>query len=215
MEYLAGLQGLSESQKLQFVLGSLEGEAKREVQASSEDKRDSAKHVFDFLATLYGDITPMRELFTRLRRRSDNGLGVGDALLRDQFLLGLQDGPIRQSLRLQLRRDPTLSFEDLRKETLALELDHSEAINQPTCMAASSAYTPAPPSAVDWKRELHAEIMKDVKEQMADDPPTGVTPGPVYQPTFAPGTVLLRQQPGAEKTPRSADQFEVPVGRPG
>lgn len=193
MEYLSGLQGLSESQKLQFVLGSLEGEAKREVLAAPVEKRNNAKDVFDLLATLYGDVTPVaalraqffkckqgpgqslrafslqiRELFNRLKKRRDHGLGEGDVLLRDQFLLGLQDGPIRQSLRLQLRRDPALTFEDLRKETLALELDHSGANDQPTCMAASSTPTPAPSTAVDWKQELRAEIMRDVKEQMAE-----------------------------------------------
>lgn len=56
--YLAGLQGLSEPQKLQFVLGSLEGEAKREVQAAPEDRRNTPKAVFDFLTELYGDNTP-------------------------------------------------------------------------------------------------------------------------------------------------------------
>lgn len=120
MEYLAGLQGLSEPQKLQFVLGSLEGEAKREILAAPEENRENVKKVFDFLATLYEDNTPVaalraqffnckqgpgqslrafslqiRELFNRLKRRRDHGLGEGDALLRHQFLLGLQDGPIR------------------------------------------------------------------------------------------------------------------------
>lgn len=191
-EYLASLQGLSEAQKLQFVLGSLEGEAKREVFAAPEDKRNGVKKVFDLLEVLYGDATPaavlraqffncrqgprqslrsfslqIRELFYRLKRRSDHGLGEGDSILRDQFLLGLQDGPIRQSLRLQLRRTPTLTFEELREETLALELDHSGAHDQPMCMATTSATAPAPPPAVDWKQELRAEIMKDVKEQMA------------------------------------------------
>ncbi|KAA0702518.1 hypothetical protein E1301_Tti021516 [Triplophysa tibetana] len=54
MEYLAGLQGLSEQQKLQFVLGSLDGEAKREVQATPRAARANAKAVFDFLAEWYG-----------------------------------------------------------------------------------------------------------------------------------------------------------------
>lgn len=192
-EYLAGLQGLSEQQKLQFVLGSLKGDTKREVQATPGASLANAKAVFDFLTRLYGDATlvaalsaqffncrqgpgkilhsfslRLREQFTRLKGRRDHGLGDEDTLLRDQFLMGLQDGPIRQSLRLQLCRDPTLSFDDLRQEALALELDHTEASNPPTCLAASGACAPASSSAIDLKRELRAEIMKDVKEQMAD-----------------------------------------------
>lgn len=192
-EYLAGLQGLSEHQRLQFVLGSLEGEAKREVQAAPEDRRNNSNAVFDFLAGLYGDHTPvatlraqfftcrqgprqslrsfvlqMRELFTRLQGRRDHGLGGGDTLLRDQFLMGLCNTNIRQSLRLQLRHDPNLTFEDLRREATALELDHSETADQPTCLATSTACAPAPPSTADWKREVRAEVMKEVKEQMAE-----------------------------------------------
>lgn len=189
-EYLAGLQGLSEPQKLQFVLGSLEGEAKREVQAAPGAVRATAKTIYDFLTELYGDTTPvavlraqffnfrqgprqdlrayslrLRELYTRLKERADHGLGEENTLLRDQFLLGLRDGPIRQSLRLQLRQDPTLAFEALRREALAQEADRAETPDPPACMAASGI---CPPTVVDWKQELRAELMKDVKEQMAE-----------------------------------------------
>lgn len=192
-EYLAGLQGLSEQQKLQFVLGSLEGEAKREVQAAPRAARANAKAAFDYLTELYGDATlvaalraqffnfrqgprqslhayslRLREQYTLLKERCDHGLGDEDTLLRDQFLLGLRDGPIRQSLRLQLRQDPTLSFEALRREALAQEIDYTETTDPSACMAASGTCTPTALVSVDWKQELRAELMKDVKEQMAE-----------------------------------------------
>ncbi len=113
VEYLAGLQGLSAPQTLQFILNSLEGEARREVQAAPEATRATAQAVFDFLTGQYGDATPvavlrtqffnckqgprqtlrafalrLREQFTRLKRRRDHGLGGEETLLRDQFLLG-------------------------------------------------------------------------------------------------------------------------------
>ncbi|KAL2096401.1 hypothetical protein ACEWY4_008549 [Coilia grayii] len=105
-----------EPQRLQFLLGSLEGEAKRE------------------------------------------------------FLLGLRDGPICQCLKTQLCRDPALTYKAIRREALALELDQQEADEESIGMAAatSSACAPTPSSATDWKRELHTEIMKDVKAQMAE-----------------------------------------------
>ncbi|KAL2086283.1 hypothetical protein ACEWY4_017342 [Coilia grayii] len=112
----------------------------------------------------------LRELFVRLRNRDDHGLGNEDALMRDQFLLGLRDSPIRQCLKTQLRRDPALTYEAIRREALALELDQQEADEQSIGVAAatSSACAPTTSSATDWKRELHIEIMKDVKAQMAE-----------------------------------------------
>ncbi len=193
VEYLAGLQGLSAPQTLQFILNSLEGEARREVQAAPEATRATAQDVFDFLPGQYGDATPvavlrtqffnckrgprqtlrafalrLREQFTRLKRRRDHGLGGEETLLRDQFLLGLREGPVRQSLRVQLRRDPELMFEDLRREALALELDHAETADPSVCMAASGTSSSTSSGPSDWKQTLRAELMKDVREQMTE-----------------------------------------------
>lgn len=193
IEYLVELQGLSESQKLQFILRSLEGEAKREVQAASGEAQATARAVFDFLAAQYGDATPvatlraqffncrqgprqtlrafslqLREQFTRLKGRPDHGLGMEETLLRDQFLMGLREGPVRQNLRSQLRRDPDLSFEDLRREALALEIDHAETADPSVCMAASGTGVPIPPILTDWRQTLRAELMRDVREQMSE-----------------------------------------------
>ncbi|XP_062403243.1 uncharacterized protein LOC134093673 [Sardina pilchardus] len=81
--------------------------------------------------------------------------------------MGLREGPICQTLKAQLRRDPALTFEAARKEALALEEDRAQEDDLPSCMVvqnseAAAATTPT----VDWKQELRAEIMKDVKEQM-------------------------------------------------
>lgn len=89
--------------------------------------------------------------------------------MRDQFILELQDGPIRQVLKLQLRRDPALTFEVVRTESLALERDTREAGEPTDCMAVSSMCpAPDPTPTTDWKRELRKEIMKEVKEQMGE-----------------------------------------------
>lgn len=193
VEYLAGLQGLREAQKIQFVLNSLEGEAKREVRAAPEAVRATTQAIFEFLSGQYGDSTPvavlrtqffnckqgpgqtlrafalrLREQFSRLKSREHHGLGEEETLLRDQFLLGLREGPIRQSLRVQLRRDAALTFEDLRREALALEQDHHQTVETPVCMAASGTSAPTQPELTDWKQALRAELMKDVREEMAE-----------------------------------------------
>lgn len=196
-EYLASLQGLSEAQQIQFALGSLEGEAKREILATPETERNTARKIFETLGKLYGDNTStaalwaqffnckqgpeqslrlfslqIRELYARLKSRGDSGLGRNDYLVRDPFILGMQDGPVRQALKLQLRRDSTLTFEAVWEEALALEVDQREHGDQTVgCLAVSSAApaaAPTPNPAADWKRELREEIIKDVKEQMGE-----------------------------------------------
>lgn len=193
VEYLAGLQGLSAPQKVQFVLNSLEGEARREVQAAPEATRITVQAIFDFLTGQYGDTTPvavlrtqffncrqgprqtirpftlqLREQFTRLRGRQDHGLGDEETLLRDQFLLGLREGPVRQSLRVQLRRTPDLTFEELRQEALALERDHTEGMDPPSCLAANAVSGPSAPVTSDWKHALREELKRDIREQMSE-----------------------------------------------
>ncbi|XP_073721664.1 uncharacterized protein [Misgurnus anguillicaudatus] len=191
IEYLAGLQGLSASQQQQFVLNSLGGEARREVQAAPEAIPATAQTIFHFLTEQYGDTTPvavlraqffnckqgphqsirafalkLREQYTRLQRRRDHGLGDEETLLRDQFLLGLREGPLRQNLRVQFRRDPELTFDDLKKEAMALEGDQAEVKEAPVCAAVSG---PAATSEVtDWKQALKMELLKDVRDQMAE-----------------------------------------------
>ena len=193
VEYLAGLQGLSAPQKVQFVLNSLEGEARREVQAAPEANRTTAQAIFEFLTGQYGDTTPvavlrtqffncrqgprqnvraftlqLREQFSRLKGRQDHGLGDEEVLLRDQFLLGLREGPVRQSLRVQLRREPDLTFEELRGEALALERDHAASVDPPSCLATNATSVPPPPAISDWKQALREELKKDVREQLSE-----------------------------------------------
>lgn len=162
------------------------------MQAAPEAVRATAQTIFQFLTDLYGDATPvavlraqffnckqgprqsirafalrLREQFTRLQRREDHGLGDEETLLRDQFLLGLKEGPVRQSLRVQFRRDPALRFEDLKKEAIALEGDQVEVKDAPVCEAVSGPAATAP-GGMDWKQALKMELLRDVKEQMAE-----------------------------------------------
>lgn len=229
VEYLAGLQGLNATQKTQFILNSLEGEARREVQAAPEATRATAQALLDFLTGQYGDATPaavlriqffnckqgprqtirdfalqLREKLTRLERRQDHGLGGGETLLKDQFLLGLQDGPIRQSLRVQLRRNPALTFDELRQEALALEQDHADTPDSPRCMATTAASGPLPLVSPDWKQALRDELRRDVREQMAELSKTFLEefrrehhrpPPPVRERAYSDGGQFSEQRP--------------------
>ncbi|XDV39819.1 hypothetical protein PO909_009005 [Leuciscus waleckii] len=95
-------------------------------------------------------------------------MGGEEVLLRDQFLLGLREGPVRQSLRVQFRRTPNLTFEELRREALALERDHTENVDPPSCLAKNVVGTPSTTTVPDWKKALREELKRDVREQMSD-----------------------------------------------
>ena len=57
VETMLSFQPLTDSQKADFVLGSLEGEAKREILTLERGCRDTPKKIFDGLLSLYGDNT--------------------------------------------------------------------------------------------------------------------------------------------------------------
>lgn len=184
------LQGLSAGQQLHFILGVLEGEDKREVLAVAAEERDTPEKLFALLRGLYGDNTPvaalraqffnyrqearqsirafslrLRELFFRLERRDDTGLEGGDMLLRDQFVMGLREGPIQQELRAQVRRNRRLAFEDVRKEALALESERQDLWAPSTPVFTQNV---AVEPAADWKQMLRRELMQKVKEQFTE-----------------------------------------------
>lgn len=65
IETMLSFQPLANSQKAEFVLGLLEGEAKRETMALQRACRDTSKKIFDVLLALYGDNTHVSILRTQ------------------------------------------------------------------------------------------------------------------------------------------------------
>jgi len=65
METMLSFQPLTDSQRVDFVLGSLEGEAKREILALDRECRDTPRKISDVLLRLYGDNTPASILRTQ------------------------------------------------------------------------------------------------------------------------------------------------------
>uniref|UniRef100_A0AAV2IZ80 Reverse transcriptase n=1 Tax=Knipowitschia caucasica TaxID=637954 RepID=A0AAV2IZ80_KNICA len=62
----------------------------------------------------------------RLKQKDAMGFEQGDLMLRDQFVMGLKDGPIRQELRRQVRKRPALTFDEVKTEALAIEEEQAE-----------------------------------------------------------------------------------------
>lgn len=59
---LLGTQELTESKKVDIVLGALAGEAKLQVSVLEEDEKDQVCKIFLCLDSLYGDRTPVSVL---------------------------------------------------------------------------------------------------------------------------------------------------------
>lgn len=116
--------------------------------------RDTPKKIFDVLLTLYDDNTHasilktqffnfrqepqqslrafslcLRKLFSRLKQKDNTGL------LRDQFIMGLREGPIHQELHRLVRKTPALSFDEVKIEALALEEEQEDNWPPSTCLA--------------------------------------------------------------------------------
>ncbi|KAF4109554.1 hypothetical protein G5714_008806 [Onychostoma macrolepis] len=79
-------------------------------------------------------------------------------LLRDQFVMGLREGPIQQELRAQVRRDRQLTSEDVRKEALALESERQD-LWAPSAPVFTQNVAVKP--ATDWKQTFCRELMQE------------------------------------------------------
>lgn len=89
-----------------------------------------------------------------LRRRSPEGALVEDQL-KEQLLLGLEDGPFRRALRTYARRNPEGTFADLHQEALLLEAEYSQPRYELACAAVSGpGRIDSRSQGTDWKAEL-------------------------------------------------------------
>lgn len=191
IEGLLGTQELTEVKRVAIVLGALAGEAKRQVGVLDVVEKDKVEKIFSFLDTLYGHKTPtpvlrsqffsctqkagenvssfilrLREFYGRLRRR-DPDAAPSDAVLREQFLLGLCDSPFGQAIRVYARRHPDEDFAAIRQEALLLDSEHGGMTSpEVSCHAVNRTPVSQPLQEVDRNATLKREIMDDVKAQM-------------------------------------------------
>lgn len=187
-------QGLNGEQRVDFLLSTLEGNAKREVALLAATDRDTDVKILDALARLYGGQQPvallrvqffnckqepgedvsaftlrLRELHHRWRAREPLVAGTDDELLRTQFAMGLRPGAVKQELQRQLRRDTALTFDKACSEAKALERESAHTEEAQVCPAiASSSRKPAKATS-DWdsmRESLRAELRQELTEQV-------------------------------------------------
>ena len=131
MQAMLRAQGLTEIQQVEFDVGALEGCARREVLLVPAERRKTVALVWALLEEIFSRPVPLtvvhshffqcrqgleesletfllwlREVHAGWQTRELGDKRVEDEILRDQFLLGLPGGPIKQELQRQVRRRP-------------------------------------------------------------------------------------------------------------
>ena len=186
---LLSTQELTEAKKVAIILHTLSGEAKRQVMVAEEEERNTTVKIFTCLDSLYKEtvslsklrsqfygctqrpgesisayILRFRELACGLRRH-DGDAAPSNAVLKDQLLMGLTEGPLSRALRIYARRNPDEDFTALRQEALSLDNEYGGTTDV-TCHAVHPSSASNPPQDRDWRETLKKEIMEDVKAQM-------------------------------------------------
>lgn len=173
------VQELTEAQKVAIVLGALSGEAKRQVDVLDQEDRERAVRIFTVLDALYVEKVPLsvrraqffgcvqrsdepvqayllrlKELYCKLRQLNPDEAPT-DSHLKDQFLLGLEGGPLLQALKMFARRNPDATFAQIQQEALLLE-GEQQGTKWPevVCAAVGGSNYSRSRSQTDWKQEL-------------------------------------------------------------
>lgn len=192
---LSSMPSWTNIQQSDFIIGALDGEARREVVILTAEQRSTPTKIFKYLDGLYGDNTPLallrgmffdcrqrpgesvrafslrcRELFQRLKDRDADVFSEAGQVLRDQFIMGLQDPELRRELNRMIRRREVNTFEQAREEAIHVEDDRQSNIWQPpTCAAVRGSEPPHKTEArSDWKTELKMELLSEVRVQMKE-----------------------------------------------
>ena len=113
------------------------------------------------------------ECFSRWQRSSPDTTGPRDEVLKDHFVKGLREGPLKIELERHGRRNPTVTFgalcveaEAVEKETTRRETLACRAYVAPTTTASHQG--PIPPSEWDRLKEaLHAELKQEIQSQVS------------------------------------------------
>lgn len=86
----------------------------------------------------------LRELFASWQEQEPNGSAQDERTIRDQLVLGLRAGMLQQELQQQVRRNPSMSFNEASSEARALE---AELRTELACASRVSLPPPQPTSA--------------------------------------------------------------------
>uniref|UniRef100_A0AAV2K862 Gag protein n=1 Tax=Knipowitschia caucasica TaxID=637954 RepID=A0AAV2K862_KNICA len=107
----------------------------------------------------------LKELYRRLEEQ-DTEQAPTDSHLRDQFMLGLEDGALLRALKRVVRLAPDTTFSAIQQEALILEEENMGSRSPHATCAAVREHNPSRshPQAELWKQELKREIVDELKD---------------------------------------------------
>ena len=154
-------QGLKDKLAADFLLSHLEGPPKCEVKYTPEKDRDTADKVFGLLDESFGEVLTadaivdafynrvqrereslmdfslaLRELVERANRKDPDSFPDKDKTLRDRFARKVRDQTLRRVLKDKIRKEPTMTFRQLRTEALLWMEDDGSSKAQTKAMSA-------------------------------------------------------------------------------
>ncbi|XP_078583807.1 uncharacterized protein LOC144866317 [Branchiostoma floridae x Branchiostoma japonicum] len=143
--------GTPRDQQAHAIWRHLEGDARREIAVLPPRDREDIHSIEVALREAFRDTTPsavmrsnlfarrqerdenirtfsleLQDLLRKILRRDPESIAEPDKVLRDQFIEGLRDVALRPALRQLIRRDPNLTFQDVRRE--ALEMAEADGV---------------------------------------------------------------------------------------
>ena len=153
------LQSVSEKNSVDFILSHLEGDAEDEVKFDLDEATCTSTDIFDTLlgafgeqvtaadildqcyARQQGDKEGLRDYAYGLMKLTERALCLDgtcisdkDTFLRDRFIQKVKDRHLRDYLRAEIRKNPSLKFRDIREEALLYaEEDRKPHSKKVTC----------------------------------------------------------------------------------
>lgn len=137
---------LSVADQAYFLFDHLEGEAREEIRHRSRLEREDPEKIVEILQELYGcpqSYVALQEAFfsrkqqegesllefsiallnlmEKVKGRAPQGMRNADVLLRDQFVEHVCDCTLRRELKQLIRREPTCTLIEVRKEAIRWE----------------------------------------------------------------------------------------------
>ncbi|XP_048085551.1 uncharacterized protein LOC125285245 [Alosa alosa] len=146
---------IPDEDKVELIRQHVKGEAKVTVKLRVKDDETDIVKVFKMLEEVYGDKVPvgirlrefydrkqaaseriraygydLEEKLRRLKRRDSKCISDPNAMLKEQFVLGLKDDNLRREIKRQAKGQPELTFHELMKA--AIDWSEEEEASQTT-----------------------------------------------------------------------------------
>lgn len=207
LESAVRLCNVAQHLKTELALSTLEGDARRTVMLQPARHRQTYEQIVSLLEDVYGDVTSeavlRKKFFARLQKEDETLAQYANALqelmgvlqkreeqhaasftnaelvVRDQFILGLKNQPLRRTLRERLKLEPQLTLHRILSEAIILE---KEELTETVTVAAHVETVPSKQSNIEARMTSLEEAMKGILAALNCQKELPVTQASNHQP---------------------------------